>query len=53
MRPQTLVPLCLLALSGAAFAQAPAPAAQPDFTLSYNVGAVTDYRYRGISQCRL
>lgn len=40
-----------LAASGAAFAQTAAPA--PDYTLSFNVGAVTDYRYRGISQSRL
>jgi uncharacterized protein (TIGR02001 family) len=33
-----------------AFAQAKAP--EPDYTLSFNVGAVTDYRYRGISQTR-
>ena len=26
---------------------------EPDYTLSYNVGGVTDYRYRGISQTRL
>ena len=31
-----------------ALAQAKAP--EPDYTLSYNVGATTDYRYRGISQ---
>ena len=31
-----------------AFAQAKAP--EPDYTLSYNAGATTDYRYRGISQ---
>lgn len=35
----------------AAFAQTKAP--EPDYTLSYNVGATTDYRYRGISQSRL
>jgi len=40
-----------LALSGAAFAQTKAP--EPDYTLSFNVGAITDYRYRGISQSRL
>lgn len=40
--------LSTLVLSGAVFAQA-APAA-PDYTLSFNAGAVTDYRYRGISQ---
>ena len=37
-----------LALSGAAMAQAKAP--EPDYTLSYNVGVVTDYRFRGITQ---
>jgi len=40
-----------LAVSGAVLAQAKAP--EPDYTLSYNVGATTDYRYRGISQTRL
>jgi uncharacterized protein (TIGR02001 family) len=43
--------LSTVALCGAAFAQTTAPA--PDYTLSFNVGAVTDYRYRGISQTRL
>lgn len=49
----------LLATAGASsFAQtaapaAPAAAAAPESTLSYNIGAVTDYRYRGISQSRL
>jgi uncharacterized protein (TIGR02001 family) len=43
--------LAALAVSGAAFAQTKAP--EPDYTLSYNVGAVSDYRYRGISQSRL
>jgi len=38
-------------VSGTALAQAKAP--EPDYTLSYNVGAVTEYRYRGISQSRL
>jgi uncharacterized protein (TIGR02001 family) len=37
--------------SSAAFAQTKAP--EPDYTLSYNIGATTDYRYRGISQSRL
>lgn len=40
--------LVALATSGAAFAQTKAP--EPDYTLSYNVGVVSDYRYRGISQ---
>ena len=46
----TTMALALLALASGAWAQA---TAQPDYTLSYNVGAVTDYRYRGISQTRL
>lgn len=37
-----------LALSGAAFAQTKAP--EPDYTLSANVGVVSDYRFRGIAQ---
>ena len=37
-----------LAVSSAAFAQTKAP--EPDYTLSYNAGLVTEYRYRGISQ---
>jgi uncharacterized protein (TIGR02001 family) len=41
----------LLATGGAAFAQTAPPAAPaPDSTLSYNIGAVSEYRYRGISQ---
>lgn len=43
--------LSTLAFSGAAFAQTKAP--EPDYTLSFNVGVVSDYRYRGISQTRL
>jgi len=46
--------LAVLALSllacGAAVAQT---APEPDYTASVNIGAVTDYRYRGISQSRL
>jgi uncharacterized protein (TIGR02001 family) len=40
-----------LVVAGSAFAQGKAP--EPDYTLSYNVGVVSDYRYRGISQTRL
>jgi len=43
-----IIGLSALALSGAVFAQTKAP--EPDYTLTYNVGAVTEYRYRGISQ---
>lgn len=46
-----LLVLAALAVSGAAVAQT--SPAEPDYTLSFNVGAVTDYRYRGISQSRL
>jgi uncharacterized protein (TIGR02001 family) len=42
--------LGLLAICGGAWAQAKA---EPDYTLSFNIGAVSDYRYRGISQTRL
>ena len=46
--------IALLGLSCTAFAQTAAPAAakapEPEYTLSYNLGATTDYRYRGISQ---
>jgi uncharacterized protein (TIGR02001 family) len=37
--------------TASAFAQAKPPA--PDYTLSFNAGVTTDYRYRGISQSRL
>jgi uncharacterized protein (TIGR02001 family) len=42
--------LAILATS-ASFAQTKAP--EPDYTLSYNVAGVTDYRFRGISQVSL
>lgn len=47
--PKSLI-VASLALSGAAFAQTAAPA--PDYTLSFNAGVVTDYRFRGLSQTR-
>ena len=40
-----------LLLATAVSAQQKAP--EPDSTFAFNVGAVTDYRYRGISQSRL
>ena len=55
----TLAVLATLTGWGTAFAQTEAPAAAPaeaaaaptpDYTLAYNVGVVTDYRYRGLSQ---
>lgn len=51
MQSKKLAPklaLAALSLSGAAFAQT-APAA-PDYSLSANVGLVSDYRFRGIAQ---
>ena len=51
MKLKATVLLSSLVLSGAALAQT--ATAEPDSTLSFNVGAVTDYRYRGISQSRL
>ena len=48
MKLKATVLLSSLVLSGTVLAQAKAP--EPDYTLSYNIGAVTEYRYRGISQ---
>ena len=47
---ETALFVCTLAAAGAAMAQQKAP--EPDYTLSYNVGVVSEYRYRGISQSR-
>jgi uncharacterized protein (TIGR02001 family) len=44
----TSIAVGALLVASTAFAQTKAP--EPDYTLSYNVGAVTEYRYRGISQ---
>jgi uncharacterized protein (TIGR02001 family) len=43
--------LLAMAASSTTFAQTKAP--EPDYTLSYNVAGVTDYRFRGISQTSL
>ena len=48
---KTVLVLGTLLVSSAAMAQTAAPA--PDYTLSYNVGVTSDYRYRGLSQSRL
>ena len=48
---KTALSLITLALaSGAAMAQTAPAAPESASTLSYNIGVVTDYRYRGISQ---
>jgi uncharacterized protein (TIGR02001 family) len=53
MKAQLAVLVSALAACGAVNAQTQAAAPEPDYTLSFNVGVVTDYRYRGISQSRL
>jgi uncharacterized protein (TIGR02001 family) len=45
--------LGLMAAALTAGALAPTAAFADDFSLAYNVGAVSEYRYRGISQSRL
>jgi uncharacterized protein (TIGR02001 family) len=42
--------IALSALFAATVAGTQAVAAEPDYTLTYNIGATTDYRFRGISQ---
>lgn len=50
----TLVGLLAMEMASAQTAPAAAPKApEPDYTISYNIGATTDYRYRGISQSGL
>lgn len=44
---KTLLALAALTVCAASMAQSKP---EPEYTLSYNLGAVTDYRYRGISQ---
>jgi len=44
----TLLAAALLACATASIAQTKAP--EPDYTFAYNVGVVTDYRFRGITQ---
>lgn len=49
----TLAATAVLMGPGAALAQTQAPAAAapaPDYTLAYNIGVVSDYRFRGLSQ---
>ena len=48
-----LVPSILALALGSVSGLAQAQAAAPESSLSFNVGAVSDYRYRGISQSRL
>jgi len=48
--PMSTKTLSILCAALAASAIAPAYAADPDYTLGFNGGVVTDYRFRGISQ---
>lgn len=45
---QSTLALTLLLAAGATMAQDKSP--EPDFSVTYNIGAVSDYRVRGISQ---
>ncbi len=47
-KPKSALALIALLAATAALAQAKAPA--PNYTLSYNVGVTSDYRFRGIAQ---
>ena len=48
LKSKTALATLSLIASTAVFAQNKAP--EPDYTLTYNVGAVSDYRFRGIEQ---
>lgn len=48
LKSKTALAALSLIASSAAFAQTKAP--EPDYTLAYNIGAVSDYRFRGIAQ---
>lgn len=48
---KTLTLLCGALVASGVMTQA--QAAEPDYTFGFNVGATTDYRFRGISQSRL
>ncbi len=49
LKSKTALAVLTLAAGTSAFAQAKA---EPDYTLDFNIGAVSEYRYRGISQTR-
>lgn len=48
LKSKTALAALSLIASSVVFAQAAAPT--PDYTLAYNIGAVSDYRFRGITQ---
>jgi uncharacterized protein (TIGR02001 family) len=50
----TSISIAALLIANAATAQTATPKApEPNYTISYNLGVTSDYRYRGISQSRL
>ncbi len=53
LQKTALAAASLLAALSFVPAAAQTKAAEPDYTLAFNVGATTDYRYRGLSQTRL
>ena len=50
MKPTVTSAIALSTLLAATLASSHALAAEPEYTLSYNISATTDYRFRGISQ---
>lgn len=48
---KSLPVLCIAIVGSGVFAQTKPP--EPDYTLAYNIGVFSDYRFRGISQTRL
>lgn len=50
MSPKSKFALSLIALLASTAAMAQTKAPEPDYTLSYNVGVTSDYRFRGIAQ---
>ena len=48
LKSKTALAALTLIASSTVFAQAKPP--EPDYTLAYNIGAVSDYRFRGITQ---
>jgi uncharacterized protein (TIGR02001 family) len=50
LKSKSILILATALVGTAAMAQTAAPAAEPESTLSFNVGAVSDYRFRGIAQ---
>ncbi|MGB2883930.1 MAG: TorF family putative porin, partial [Rhodoferax sp.] len=49
-KSKTLLALACALAGTAALAQTAAPAAEPQSTLSFNVGVVSDYRFRSVAQ---